>query len=180
MSKEKDIETTTAFYGQLFNSSKYVIAVVLIASAMQVYLVPKLEVAIAEIILICLTITKIGFIIALAFNQLMKIIGQSHILIHVLTLFGYLIALIVISFSVDYGALYLIEPSHFKYGGNPANTLSFFDMFYFSLITFSSVGYGDIVPISIIAKTLVILEVTVRFFVLVFGIANVNRIKVNK
>ena len=53
-------------------------------------------------------------------------------------------------------------------------------MDYFSLITFSSVGYGDIVPISLPAKILVALEVALRFFVLVFGIANVNRIRVNK
>jgi len=47
-------------------------------------------------------------------------------------------------------------------------------------ITFSSVGYGDTVPVSVAAKLIVMLQVAVRFFVLVFGIANINQIKVNQ
>jgi len=133
------------------------------------------------IILLALTLLKIGFIIALSFNQLMKIIGQSHLLSHVLVLFGYLIVLIVFSFAIDYTALQFVDAIHFKMNNSIKDGLSvFFDLSYFSLITFSSVGYGDIVPISLPAKTLVALEVALRFFVLVFGIANVNRIRVNK
>ncbi|HBY69954.1 MAG TPA: metal transporter, partial [Flavobacteriaceae bacterium] len=41
MSDKKDIETTAAFYGQLFNSSKYVLLVVLIASAIGLYVLPN-------------------------------------------------------------------------------------------------------------------------------------------
>lgn len=51
---------------------------------------------------------------------------------------------------------------------------------YMSTITFSSVGYGDIVPMTIVAKLIVMLEVALRFFVLVFGIANINQIRVNQ
>ncbi|MER3320054.1 MAG: ion channel [Allomuricauda sp.] len=182
MDKEKDIETTGAFYGQLFNSSKYVLLVMLIASVIELYALPTMEGFYAMIILLALTLLKIGFIIALSFNQLMKIIGQSHLLSHVLVLFGYLIVLIVFSFAIDYTALQFVDAIHFKMNNSIGNDgLSvFFDLSYFSLITFSSVGYGDIVPISLPAKTLVALEVALRFFVLVFGIANVNRIRVNK
>ncbi|MEZ7496991.1 ion channel [Leeuwenhoekiella aequorea] len=182
MDKEKDIETTKAFYGQLFNSSKYVLLVMLIASVIQLYVLPTMEVSYAIIILLALTLLKIGFIIALSFNQLMKIISQSHLLSHVLVLFGYLIMLIVFSFAIDYTALQFVDAIHFKMNNSIGNNVQsvFFDLSYFSLITFSSVGYGDIVPISLPAKTLVVLEVVLRFFVLVFGIANVNRIRVNK
>lgn len=182
MDKEKDIETTRAFYGQLFNSSKYVLLVLLIASVIELYALPTMEGSYAMIILLALTLLKIGFIIALSFNQLMKIIGQSHLLSHVLVLFGYLIVLIVFSFAIDYTALQFVDAIHFKMNNSiDKDGLSvFFDLSYFSLITFSSVGYGDIVPISLPAKTLVALEVALRFFVLVFGIANVNRIRVNK
>ena len=100
MDKEKDIETTEAFYGQLFNSSKYVLLVLLIASVIELYALPTMEGVLAIGILLALTLLKIGFIIALSFNQLMKIIGQSHLLSHVLVLFGYLIVLIVLYFFV--------------------------------------------------------------------------------
>jgi len=115
----------------------------------------------------------------LTFNQLTKIIGQSHLLSHILLLFGWLITLIIFSFAIDYTALFLIDASSFKI----ANVNGFsilFEMFYFSTITFSLVGYGDVVPISFTSKSLVILEVGLLFFVLVFGIANINRIRVNK
>jgi voltage-gated potassium channel Kch len=38
------------------------------------------------------------------------------------------------------------------------NAKSFWDPLYFSFVTFTTLGYGDIVPISGIAKLLVILE----------------------
>lgn len=183
MSEEKDIETTAAFYGQLFNSSKYVLLVMLIATAIGLYIIPNLNATTyALIILVALVLIKIGFIIALSFNQIMKIIGETHLLSHVLVLFGFLIVLIVFSFAIDYTALHFIDSAHFKINNSSGNNglLAFFDMSYFSLITFSSVGYGDIVPITVTAKSLVALEVALRFFVLVFGIANVNRIRVNK
>ena len=182
MDKEEDIETTRAFYGQLFDSSKYVLLVMLFASVIELFALPTMEGSYAMFILLALTLLKIGFIIALSFNQLMKIIGQSHLLSHVLVLFGYLIVLIVFSFAIDYTALQFVDAIHFKMNNSIGKDgLSvFFDLSYFSLITFSSVGYGDIVPISLPAKTLVALEVALRFFVLVFGIANVNRIRVNK
>ena len=83
MSDKKDIETTAAFYGQLFNSSKYVLLVVLIATAIGLYVLPNINATYAVIILLAITLIKIGFIIALSFNQLMKIIAQSHLLSHV-------------------------------------------------------------------------------------------------
>ena len=78
--------------------------------------------------------------------------------------------------------MHLFDSAHFKINNSSGSNrlLAFFDLSYFSLITFSSVVYGDIVPITVTAKTLVALEVALRFFVLVFGIANVNRIRVNK
>lgn len=79
MSEEKDIETTAAFYGQLFNSSKYVLLVVLIATAIGLYVLPNINAIYAVVILLTLTLIKIGFIIALSFNQLMKKIGRAHV-----------------------------------------------------------------------------------------------------
>lgn len=182
MDKKKDIETTGAFYRQLFNSSRYVLLVLVIASIIKLYALPTMEESYAIIILLSLTLLKIGFIIALSLSQLMKIIGQSHLLSHVLVLFGYLILLVILSFAIDFTALQFLDTTHFKINNSVGeNGLSkFFDLSYFSLVTFSSVGFGDIVPITIPAKILVTLEILLRFFVLVFGIANVNRIRVNK
>nr|WP_262910163.1 potassium channel family protein [Zunongwangia profunda] len=89
--------------------------------------------------------------------------------------------MIVFSFTTDYHALYILNSENFKESTslNGSFFLQFFEFIYFSLITFSSVGYGDIVPISIAGKTLVMMEIFLSFLVLVFGIANINRIHVD-
>ncbi|WP_338359187.1 potassium channel family protein, partial [Yeosuana marina] len=82
----------------------------------------------------------------------------------------------------DYHALYATNVDSFKTSltGNTSFMRQFFEFLYFSIITFSSVGFGDVVPISVSGKIIVILEVLLSFFVLIFGIANINRIHVDK
>lgn len=129
-----------------------------------------------------LALIKTFFIVRLSFDQLMKIMGQSHLLSHILVLFGLLISMIIISFALDFTALDFFEQNNFKSGvydtgGNPFKIV--YEYLYFSTVTFSSVGYGDVVPVSVLTKALVMLEVVLRFFVLVFGIANINQIRIN-
>ena len=47
----------------------------------------------------------------------------------------------------------------------------FHDSIYFSLITSTTVGYGDMVPVSFLAKSLVDIQVLVSFFLISFGVA---------
>ncbi|MFA5352389.1 MAG: potassium channel family protein, partial [Candidatus Gracilibacteria bacterium] len=46
------------------------------------------------------------------------------------------------------------------------NAGSFFDYFYFSIVTFTTLGYGDIVPVTIIEKIIVGVEVLLGFTML--------------
>ena len=50
-----------------------------------------------------------------------------------------------------------------------------FDFFYFSVVTFATIGYGDIVPIAAEAKLLVLFEIASSFIMITFVIANVGR-----
>jgi len=182
MTEKKDIETTRAFYEQLFTSSKYVMLSIVCIFALQIAVLPLLEDYIAKIILTLVALFKVILIVRLTFNQLAKIIGQTHLLIHVLVLFGLLITIILLTFAVDYYSLYGIDPSSFKISNtsNVGGFKLFFEMFYFSTITFSSVGFGDIVPTTMLAKSAAMLQIALRFFVLVFGIANINQIKIDR
>lgn len=179
MSDFKDIEHSPAFYKQLFSRAFWTILLILSIGVMEVWLFGSIgPVAIMAVVFIALL--KSFFIVRLTFNQLGKIIGQSHLLSHVLVLFTLLIGLIVVSFATDFTGLYLAGPNQFKsiLENESSKLIVVFEFLYFSLITFSSVGFGDIVPISVSAKLLVILEIILSFFVLVFGIANINRIHV--
>lgn len=185
MHKENTIEASksTDFYKQLFKKVILTTSIVIASSlSYTIWTVVDSDNIFLPFLIVSLAFFKTIFIVKLTFTQLSKIIGESHQLTHVLTLFGILFILIVLSFSADYQALYVLNSENFKFETIPNNSffLQFFEFLYFSFITFSSVGYGDIVPISIAGKIIVILEVVLSFFVLVFGISNINRIHINK
>lgn len=46
-----------------------------------------------------------------------------------------------------------------NYYGNPlSSNISFFDYMYFSLVTFSTIGYGEIIPTGMVGKLIVLIE----------------------
>ena len=185
MAQENKIEKSesTTFYKQLFKKVLFTASIV-IALSLSYTLLADLDSDsyLLELLIVGMALIKTIFIVRLTFIQLGKIIGESHQLTHVLTLFAVLIILIVLSFSADYQALYILSSENFKSTTslNRSFIPQFFEFIYFSLITFSSVGFGDVVPLTISGKLLVMMEVFLSFLVLVFGIANINRIHVNK
>lgn len=174
---------STSFYEQLFKKVLFttsIVTVLLLSYGLWVNENP--DSLFLQLLIVGLALLKTIVIIRLTFLQLSMIIGESHQLTHILTLFTVLIVLIIFSFSADYQALYVLNSESFKSATsfNDSFFMQFFEFMYFSLITFSSVGFGDIVPVSVSGKIIVILEILLSFFVLVFGIANINRIHIYK
>ena len=66
-------------------------------------------------------------------------------------------------FALLYSVIYLNNPNSFT--PNDGN-LSLFDFLYFSIVTITTLGYGDIQPVSPLAKSVCIIEVLVGVFVL--------------
>lgn len=184
MAKEnkKEKSESTGFYKQLFKKVLLTASVVIALSLSYILWVDvDSDGLFLSLLIVGLALVKTVFIVRFTFIQLSKIIGESHQLTHVLTLFSVLIILIILSFSADYHALYILSSENFKSTAllNSSFSLQFFEFLYFSLITFSSVGFGDVVPLTVAGKFLVMMEVFLSFLVLVFGIANINRIHVN-
>ncbi|HEA23669.1 hypothetical protein LCGC14_2103010 [marine sediment metagenome] len=180
MTSNKDIQHGSAFYGQLFTKAMPAIIIVFVIGVLNIWFLDTLVSWVWSVLF--LTLFKMFFILRLTFIQLSEIIAQSHLLSHVLALFGLLIGIVVLSFATDYAATYLMDTDSFKtdlINGSP-KYIVLFEFVYFSLISFSSVGFGDIVPIAYSAKSLVMLEVTLSFIVLFFGIANVNNMHIQK
>ncbi|MBI6116955.1 ion channel [Salegentibacter maritimus] len=179
MSNKKDADKK--FYGQLFSKTGWTMAIVVVLAILYVLFLPKsLDNEFWKWLIISVAILKAFLIVRITFTQLSKMLGDSHYLEHVLSLFTLIISLIVLSFASDYYALYVNEAANFKTNlivVKPSIFL-FFEFFYYSLISFATVGYGDFVPISLSAKFLVALETILYFFVLVFGTANINRINI--
>jgi len=80
-------------------------------------------------------------------------------------------ALLVIVFGALYSIIsqHSLEP-HFRVG-NVLRPLSFLEAMYFSIITISTVGYGDIVPASNPVRVLASIEVVFGVMLLLFGVS---------
>ena len=79
---------------------------------------------------------------------------------------GYIFIILV--FSGFYGALFQLSPDSFKgFSKEP----DFFEFLYFSVVTATTVGYGDILPIYLLARCLVALEaiICLGWIVVVFA-----------
>mgnify|MGYP000411229970 CR=1 FL=1 len=61
---------------------------------------------------------------------------------------------------------------HFSIGGE-VKAISFSESLYFSIITLSTVGYGDIVPLSHVIKAIVSLQIIVSVMLLLFGFSEI-------
>ncbi|WP_373056432.1 ion channel [Zunongwangia sp. H14] len=183
MSDSKDIEYKNDFYIQLLNKALPTMAIITGFAILSLWVLPQFkDLKWLSWSILIFALIKTFFIVRLSFNQLTKIIGQSHLLSHILVLFGLLISFIILSFALDFTSLQFLDAKNFKVSleRGTSGYKIFYEHLYFSAITFSSIGYGDIVPTSILSKTLVMLEVGLRFFVLVFGIANINQIRINQ
>ena len=133
-------------------------------------------------VILILALVKTTIVSRATLKQLSKLVEACYSIEHVLWVFGLLITISVLSFAIDYTCLYQFEKIAFEgllnCSASYANNL--YQFFYFSLITFSTVGYGDITPSSDIAKFLVMLEIFLSFFIVVYALANIKKIHINE
>ena len=78
----------------------------------------------------------------------------------------------LLSFTFLFMGLQLWE-DHFLKIGNP--TYLFIDILYFNIVSFTTIGYGDIIPVTAMAKVFVLTENVVMFFHLSIGIGIIMR-----
>lgn len=83
--------------------------------------------------------------------------------------------LIVIVFACLYRLIDLYVPgAHFNFNGAP-HEISFSESLYFSIVSLSTLGYGDIAPVSGLVRALIAIEVVVGVLLLLFGFSEIMR-----
>jgi voltage-gated potassium channel len=93
--------------------------------------------------------------------------------------FGFLLfyMIIIIVFGCFYAILEnfsAVSGTHFLVNGSPQQ-LAFKDAMYFAVVTLSTLGYGDIVPVSDQARLLVSIEIITGVLLLLFGFARLSQ-----
>ena len=129
-----------------------------------------------------LSISKTGIITYVSLQKVSKLISSCHTLNNMILTFSLLILITLISFATDYTCLFLTDGTVFSGIANATDSylIIIYQFFYFSVITFSTVGYGDVYPVSNIAKFIVTLEIFLSFFIIVFSISSIKNIQINE
>ena len=131
-----------------------------------------------KLILILIALGKCFYFIEHSFRKIEEAsindISYNRFLVIILTN----VLLIVVSFAVDFSCLELIQPGSFE-GLNKMTSFwdNAFELMYFSGLTFTTVAYGDIVPITKAARSLSMLEVGVAYLTTIIIISNFVQIK---
>lgn len=123
-------------------------------------------------ILVVFSISKIYILISNTFKKLDLLIVDNHSFKHLLFLLSIVISVVILSFTIDYlciSELYTNAFNGIDYSQSLTNR--FINLFYFTIVTFTSVGYGDITPVSAIAKILTVLEMMTAFVIIIFIIS---------
>jgi len=130
------------------------------------------------VIILVLALFKTILIVSNILKRLSKIIEICHSMERLLWLFSLLIGISILSFATDYTCLYQFD--HSSFNGMPAYSDTYiynlYHFIYFSVITFSAVGYGDIAPVSDVARFVVMLEIFLSFFIIGFALTNIKNI----
>lgn len=135
-----------------------------------------------HIIIAAAALGKTILITSTTLKKLSKMLKICHSIERLLWVFGSILIISIFSFATDYTCLFLFNDMAFEGISVHSNSYlySLYHFFYFSVVTFSNVGYGDIVPVSEVAKFVVMLEIFLSFFLIVFALANIKKIHINE
>ena len=132
--------------------------------------------AMASIALVVLLVspTVCSFLLdsGLVFEQFFARIGRVFIPAFAFLTFY---TLIVIVFACLYRLIDLYVPgAHFNFNGTP-HEINFSESLYFSIVSLSTLGYGDIAPVGALVRALIALEIVAGVLLLLFGFSEIMR-----
>lgn len=124
-------------------------------------------------LIICGALLKVSYLLYTIYKKILESV-RNNLAFHQFLLFILSnMFLAIVSFAADFWNSYYINPASFE--GIDANFTTFeaiFECFYFSSLTFSYFGYGEILPNVISTKLLVMLEVGLSFLNMIFVLAD--------
>ena len=101
------------------------------------------------------TAPALAFFVVLAAALFVRVFRPGKITVHRLLGAVALFVVLAVTWGLGYQTLQAVRPRAFLAGGQPANAE---DLMWFSIVTISTVGYGDVLPATSLARALSALE----------------------
>lgn len=131
-----------------------------------------------ETILIIAGLLKTSYFIYFTFIRIRETAHREFVFSEFAAFVSFNIALIVLSFAIDFNCLYRIKETAFSGVLNTANPIKDFITFlYFSAATFTTAGFGDIKPNDSITQLFVMAELFTGYFYTILIISNIMHIR---
>ncbi len=129
-------------------------------------------------LIVALAAVKVLFFLLHTFRQISGSLDACHSFNELLAVLGLVTFTLILSFALDFVCLAHAAPGAFSGVTAPAWSMqAIFEFLYFSIVTFATIGYGDIVALTPAARILVILEIMTSFVMIVFILSNFDRIR---
>lgn len=131
-----------------------------------------------EVILFGYSLMKTFYFFKLVINRIKQTANQILDTNDIMSFIGVNTILIVVSYAADYICLFEINKHSFS-GVQTWGHLGphFVTFLYFSIVTFSTAGVGDIAPITLTARLLTSAELMLAWFLTILVIANFSFIR---
>ena len=129
-----------------------------------------------DVMIFACCVAQLSWFVIFSLQRLLVQAAGDYSYLRLLVRISATIGLVLLTFTMNYWCLHNNEPSSFTGISDTSHFRALLDMFYFSCVTFATVGYGDILPRSVAAKSCVILEMATAFFMVVYVLSNANNI----
>ena len=132
----------------------------------------------ACLLVVALALTKTAYFLAENLQHILLATAHEIPYHRFLALMGVNMAQITLSFALDFWLLEMAERGSltgFEAATTPGRV--FFDCFFYSVLNFSFFGFGDIMPLTIPAKIVTLLEVILAFFTVIFLLSDFISLK---
>lgn len=115
--------------------------------------------------ILALSIGKTAAFVVQSLRKIAEVVNKNVAYFRFLIFMMVNVVIIVVSFGIDFFCLYRVDPSHFE--GMPEGVSSLrvlFESIYVSMLGFNNLGFYDVVPVSVAAKFLVMIEILIYYF----------------
>lgn len=115
--------------------------------------------------IISISLSKMFFFVQQSLRKIFQVINKNVAYFRFLLFMTMNIMIIIVSFGVDFFCLNQVDSSHFSGLPQDASQLRLiFEFVYLSMLGFNNLGFYDVIPVSVAAKSLVMIEIMIYYF----------------